>query len=394
MPGTKEAPNYNSLRVRRAQKINTIEGMRLKKRVVLMDKERIGHINLANRDIRRLNNQLTYIHHSSGVSPLGLAPDESYELPGEKPTIFQYGERVGSRRVGRSRKTSILAQERLSARRNTDTDSAVVLSLESNQQGYSSEEVASIDSDIEDFTERKIEADRRPVSSPGQRLSNEWNMAKTADSSINAFANGLLNTRRESVITPAESMARRGLGPRGSTKSAWSKIKSDLNIPQRPFSSYIKTGSANSSSSELRRTKSSQVLSPDACTRIDFNSNLENAAYENNNDYDINNESEQSPRTRSRSRRPAVHARKSEFTILVNQARATATVMKKMKHESNQTDNAFKETYAETKAKNTIERKKKINTGRAAKVECKIVEYKKKYPVVNLNDIKSNGIIL
>ena len=108
----KEDVSFNSSRVQRASRINTIEQSRLNNKLCMLEKQRVHSLRLANQDIRLITVTLEYIQSSSGQSPEGMAPREtSFAQSRSLSPCFLYGDRVGSRKYSRMRSQGMKDQE-------------------------------------------------------------------------------------------------------------------------------------------------------------------------------------------------------------------------------------------------------------------------------------------
>ena len=98
-----EHVNYNSSRVQRAFRINNIEELKLKGKLLLLDKERLHKQRITNQDIRLISLTLDYIQANSGHSSEALAPDSEEDEEEKKSDgpCFLYGERIISRKKRR-----------------------------------------------------------------------------------------------------------------------------------------------------------------------------------------------------------------------------------------------------------------------------------------------------
>ncbi|XP_052811383.1 uncharacterized protein LOC128239014 [Mya arenaria] len=99
--------SYNSSRVQRAYRINSIEGLRLQNRIQLLEKEKLHTQRLNNQDIRLISLTLDYIQTHSGHSAEGLPPDGAKVVEKVVPEYddgptFLYGERIVSRKKRRT----------------------------------------------------------------------------------------------------------------------------------------------------------------------------------------------------------------------------------------------------------------------------------------------------
>ncbi|XP_074654183.1 uncharacterized protein LOC141908181 [Tubulanus polymorphus] len=96
-----------SLRIQKACRVNNFEENRLRKQIILFEKEKSHNIRLTNQNIYTLNRSMAFIRSSSGYSPEGLPPDRETDY--QRQTIgscFLYGDRVISRRFGKFRRAT------------------------------------------------------------------------------------------------------------------------------------------------------------------------------------------------------------------------------------------------------------------------------------------------
>ena len=102
----RESPTHNSVRIQKAYRINSVESTRLKKRLGLLEREKLHAIRVTNQQIRQVNHSFEHVHATTGHSALGAAAQYQDPVAENAESFFFYGERTSSRRFGKFRQTS------------------------------------------------------------------------------------------------------------------------------------------------------------------------------------------------------------------------------------------------------------------------------------------------